>query len=115
MIDHFVPKDPLIRFSFWVAVLFLLATVFLFVFFFQSLPAQVPIFYSKPWGQDQLAQPVFLVVPLFLSVAFFLLNMFLARRVFGLQSFVKNVLIAGAITASLLATITIVRIVLLIQ
>jgi hypothetical protein len=115
MIDRFISKDPLIRFSFWIAILLLIATVLLFAFFLQSLPVQVPLFYSKPWGQDQLAKPLFLMVPLVVSVVFFLLNVFLTRQVFKTQSFVKNVLTTGAVTAIILATITTVRIILLIQ
>lgn len=115
MIDRFIPKESLIRSSFWVAVFLLVGTFLLFALFFKSLPAQVPLFYSKPWGQDQLAQPVFLVLPLLLSVVFFALNVLLAERVFKTKLFVRNVLIAGAITAAILGAVTIARVILLIQ
>lgn len=30
--------------------------------FFAKLPPQVPLWYSRPWGEEQLASPVFLVL-----------------------------------------------------
>lgn len=29
---------------------------------FRSLPPQVPLWYQKPWGEDQLASPYFLIL-----------------------------------------------------
>ncbi len=31
--------------------------------YWKSLPPEVPLLYSQPWGQDQLVSPYFLVIP----------------------------------------------------
>ena len=31
--------------------------------YWRSLPPEVPLLYSRPWGQDQLVSPYFLVIP----------------------------------------------------
>lgn len=76
-----------------------------------SLPPQVPLFYSRPWGEAQLAQPLFLVLPLLLGIVFIIVNAVLAKK--WEDSFLKHSLIFGAVLASLFASITIVRILLL--
>lgn len=76
-----------------------------------SLPPQVPLFYSRPWGEGQLAQPLFLALPLVLGIIFLLINAVLAKT--WEDSFLKHSLVLGAVVASLFASTTIVRILLL--
>lgn len=61
------------------ANLILVALDLLTIFFKRgSLPEKVPFFYSRPWGQEQLATKDFLfLIPLF-SFLIFLLNYYLA-------------------------------------
>lgn len=76
-----------------------------------SLPPQVPLFYSRPWGESQLAQPLFLGLPLLLGILFLVINAILAKT--WEDSFLKHSLVLGGVLASLFASITIVRIILL--
>ena len=76
-----------------------------------SLPPQVPLFYNRPWGDGQLAQPLFLALPLVFGIIFLILNAIFARRLE--DSFLKQALVFGAVTASLFASITVIRILLL--
>lgn len=78
-----------------------------------KLPEQVPLFYSKPWGQEQLAKPIFLFMPLSLALIFLILNI-TASKYLADKVFVRNVLIIGGAATAVLASITIVRIVFLI-
>jgi hypothetical protein len=61
------------------ANLFLIASGLLLIFLRRNaLPEQVPFFYSRPWGQEQLAERDFLfLIPLF-SFLVFLLNYYLS-------------------------------------
>ena len=36
--------------------------------FWKTLPPQVPLWYSKPWGDERLASPWFLFLPLLSSI-----------------------------------------------
>ena len=38
------------------------------LFLRDKLPPQIPLFYSRPWGEEQLATPSYLVIPLALIV-----------------------------------------------
>lgn len=66
------------------AIFFWLAGLFLLVFFWSKLPPQIPLFYSLPWGEEQLASPVsVLILPggIFLIILFnFLTAIFLASE-----------------------------------
>jgi len=60
-------------------VFFVLAAAIILIFAYPHLPPQVPLFYSRPWGEKQLAAPVFLAIFPFLSFLIFVLNIFLGR------------------------------------
>lgn len=49
-----------IRLGVNIAIFFILISIFSLLFFWRKLPPQIPLFYSHPWGEDQLGQPVFL-------------------------------------------------------
>lgn len=61
------------------ANLFLIASGLLLLFLKRNaLPAAVPLFYSRPWGQEQLAnRDLLFLIPLF-SFLVFLLNYYLS-------------------------------------
>ncbi len=42
----------------WLAVTALVVTVGVLLLYRTSLPPQVPLWYSRPWGEDQLTQPI---------------------------------------------------------
>lgn len=86
-------------------------TSLLFAVAWFSLPPQIPLFYSRPWGEGQLGQPLFLLLPLLLGLIFLVVNAILAKK--WEDSFLKHSLIFGGVLASLFASITIVRILLL--
>lgn len=47
--------------------------VLLFLLKFRTMPPQIPLFYSRPWGESQLADywSIF-ILPIFLNLLFFL-------------------------------------------
>lgn len=108
-----IPQEQSIKKPFFTGLLFLTATLSLVGILWSRLPAEVPLFYSKPWGQQQLAQPIFLVLPILLCYLLLFVNSVLAQ-ILSDYSFIRKVLIYGATTASILASITIIRIILLI-
>ncbi|OGK09856.1 hypothetical protein A2767_01520 [Candidatus Roizmanbacteria bacterium RIFCSPHIGHO2_01_FULL_35_10] len=61
------------------------------VFKFNTLPPQIPLFYSKPVGEDQLTDTWFiLILPLFMNLLFFL-NKFIFGRFFREDTFVQKI------------------------
>ena len=64
----------------------------LFVLRFSTLPPQIPLFYSKPWGEDQLADSwMIFLLPIILDLLF-VLNNFIYKKFFPENAFVKKVM-----------------------
>lgn len=79
----------------------------------KKLPPEVPLFYSRPWGEEQLGNPLMLLLPGALAALFWIINLAFARAP-GENSFLKHTLVIGALTVSILASITVLRIVILV-
>jgi hypothetical protein len=81
---------------------------------FNHLPPQIPLLYSKPWGEDQLADVwMIIVLPFFLNGLYFLNNA-LYRRFFSGNEFVKknidylNIFLMVSITLIFIKIVTLV-------
>jgi hypothetical protein len=75
-------------------VLFVANTIMVlfFVFRFTSLPSQIPLFYSKPWGEDQLADSwLIFILPLTMNFIFFI-NLYFNKKFFQENNFVKKII-----------------------
>lgn len=83
------------------------------VFSLKYLPSKLPLFYSAPWGEGQLAtHQQMLIIPI--GIAFItLLNLMISWQLHPFQSFFKKVLILSSIVASLILTTAFVKIILL--
>jgi len=78
------------------------------------LPPEVPLFYSRYWGEEQLAQKGLLALLPGLSFLALVLNFLLASRLFAREKLLAQILLWSAAVFSLLATVTLVKIILLI-
>lgn len=57
---------------------------------YPHLPPQIPLFYSQPWGENQLAEQWMIgILPLLMN-GFILLNFFLQKKIFGNNTLVKK-------------------------
>lgn len=95
-------------------VLIPLTLVFL-IWSWPRLPQQVPLFYSLPWGEEQLAPTLSLYILILGSGAMYALNIVLAVWVYNRWSFYSRMLLIGSSTATILAIITVIKIVFLIS
>lgn len=94
---------------------FILALIifFLIVVFFQFLPPEMPLFYSLPWGEEQLTnQKLFFIIPLSI-VLISLTNLILAFQLHPAQRSFKKILILSSLLSSLILSITFIKIVLI--
>lgn len=79
---------------------------------FNFLPARLPLFYSLPWGDEQLAtHQQFLIIPAGIAIVT-LLNLLVAAQLHPSQSFFKKALLISSIIISLIMTVTFIKIVL---
>ncbi|MDH7476469.1 MAG: hypothetical protein QHH09_03285 [Microgenomates group bacterium] len=74
--------------------LLIFVNILLLMIFFLSLPhlpPQIPLFYSKPWGEDQLGENWMIFLLIFLLDLFYLTNIFIVKKFFSDNLFVKKV------------------------
>ena len=59
---------------------------------FSNLPPQIPLFYSKPWGEDQLGELWMIAfLPLILNFLY-ILNLYVYKKFFPENEFVRRIL-----------------------
>lgn len=76
------------------------------------IPPQIPVFYGFPQGEAQLSSPLGILIPPTLSLIFILLNLFLIKSI--KDEFIKKILVITGLTTSIFASITVVKIFLLV-
>ncbi len=92
-----------------IALLLTLVTIFLLKF----LPSRLPLFYSLPWGDGQLATPKqFLLIPSFIGLIT-LINLIISWQLHSSQFFFKRILLLSSLIVNLILTITFIKIVLI--
>lgn len=76
----------------------------------EVLPAKLPLFYSLPWGENQLAtqQQIFLIPAVIVLVA--LINIMISLQLHQSQSFFKNILTGSSIVSSIILLVTLIKI-----
>lgn len=101
------------RSALFIALGLVLVMLGLFAGFYQKLPPEVPLFYSRPWGEAQLASPWFLLVLPALSLFITALNFILSGLFFD-SPFLVQALTWGASAFAFLALFTLTQIILVI-
>lgn len=98
----------------WLCLLFLFFSFSLFIFTLKRLPPEIPLFYSLPWGEEQLAPSIaLLLLPLgILLIAF--LNSFLIMASLSKYFLAAKILIWITVCLIFLTGINLIKIVFLI-
>jgi len=97
-----------------VAMGLLLMGLLVLLWQYRSLPAKVPLFYSQPWGEAQLASPWGLFLLPGTGVVVLIINGLLASLIFEKQKLLARILLVGVALTSFLTIFTLFRILLLI-
>lgn len=81
------------------------------LFGLKSLPSRLPLFYSLPWGEGQLAtHQQFLVIPSSI-ILITLLNLILSWQLHSSQTFFKKILTLSSIIVSIILVIAFIKII----
>jgi len=95
------------------ALLFINFLIIILVIFAQRfLPPVVPLFYGQPQGSQQLAKSIFLVIPPLIALGIVTVNT--GILFFMKNDFLQKVLLGLAAGTTILATITVVKIIFLV-
>lgn len=108
-------KDPLIKKMLIFFSLIMIMFTVIFIWRWNRLPPQLPLFYSLPRSEDQLGTPLmFLILP-FLSVFIFAVNFLLAIILYKNERLVGTILIIIATVLSFILFITFIKIIMTIS
>ena len=98
----------------WLCFLFLIFSFSLFLFTLKRLPPQIPLFYSLPWGEEQLAPSIaLLLLPLGIFLIA-LLNSFLIMASLSKYFLAAKILIWITVCLIFLTGVNLVKVVFLI-
>lgn len=50
------------------------------LWYWRRLPEKVPLWFSKPWGEERLAHPALLLIPILVSVLVYIGNILVANK-----------------------------------
>jgi len=95
--------------------LFLLAAqILIIVSVWRFLPPEIPLFYSRPWGKDQLVSyPSIIILPVICLIVFFA-NTVVAQLAIKEEILVKKMLAVANLTFNFLILISLIQIIRLI-
>lgn len=85
------------------------------LWFWRFLPPSVPLWYSKPWGEERLASPWFLLLPIATAWAVYGINILIVARIGRDIPMFARVLFLTSLLVSFLSVYLILRIVTLVS
>lgn len=85
--------------------------VILIIINWSKFPTQIPLFYSKPWGESMLAAPSFIWILPLLAFTFSLVNFVIAVFVHKVEKFIARVLVFASGLVSFISFYAVLKIV----
>lgn len=93
----------------------ILVSTLLLLWRYSSLPPLVPLWYSKPWGTDRLAHPLWLILLPATSFLILLINTYASRTLTRDMLIFSQILAATALLVSILSLVTLTKILFLVS
>lgn len=106
--------DRVHRSALFVSIAAIILGFIFFVVRVWNLPPVVPLFYHRPWGLTQLGTPIELLLLLAAALCTVVLNLTLAMKFYKNVVLLSRILLCVAALVCLLATTTIIRVILLV-
>lgn len=106
--------DAAFRWSLVGSILLSIVTTVFLLLRFSHLPPVIPLFYSLPWGEAQLAAPQILVVVVAGFSLLYVLNFVIAFFLYTVFPFFARLICVGTLLLALLVNFSLVQILLLV-
>lgn len=107
-------RDKFLRLALLIIFLLLSASFLILLLSWSKLPSEIPLFYSLPWGKDQLSDPInlwfFLLGTAFLNF----LNVALVLFSFKKYPFISKVLLWTTVSLTVFTSFALLKIIFLI-
>lgn len=107
-------SDPVCLWGLSFSLLFLALSGIFLALFWSRIPPQVPLFYSRTWGEQQLASKTELLLLPSLTFSIFLFHFFLALKFFSKEPLLVRILMVASAVLAFAFVYTLFRIVTLI-
>lgn len=105
-----VDADKITKAVFLISAVIYLSTLGYFLYNRQLLPPELPIFYSKPWGQERLAVSDAIWLPVIIGLMILILNGVLSLKVFAKEKFLQKIIAWTNLVTSALISVTLIKI-----
>ena len=105
-----VDADKITKLVFLISAAIDLLTLGFFLYNRKLLPPEVPIFYSKPWGQERLAPSVAIWIPVLIGMVLLIINGFLSLKIYSKEKFLQKVIAWTNLATTTLISVTLVKI-----
>lgn len=111
-ISNFLKRQEAVNFYSIVSSLVIIILILtIFALNYTKLPAQIPLFYSLPWGEEQLvALPQFIILPSIIALVI-LVNLVISWHLHESQTVLKRFLSVSTSAVSLLILFAALRII----
>lgn len=110
-----IKKDRLFQWSLVLSIIFILFCVVIFALSWNNFPPSLPLYYSLPWGEEQLAPPITLGILILGTIALIsTINLVSSFLTFKNYKYYSQILLIANPIIAILTAITILQIVLLI-
>lgn len=107
----YTSQDPVVFYSLFSAFFLIVVQISTFATVYNQLPSQIPLFYSLPWGQPQLASLAQLLILPFLSILFILLNTIFSWHLHQAQIALKRLFALSTLGVVIILSITTLKII----
>ncbi|MFA5025130.1 MAG: hypothetical protein WC503_01290 [Candidatus Shapirobacteria bacterium] len=92
-------------------VVLLIAQIVLIIWFYNQLPPEIPLYFSRPWGESWLAPSSMIFILPLLSLIVLLTNYFLAIFYHQRKLLLAQLLVIFAFIISLFSTVSVLKII----
>lgn len=96
-------------------LLLIIVQIALIIFKFNDLPSQVPLYYSRPWGEGQLASATSLFLLPTFSIIVLIINNLIANLLLKFIPMLSRLLVIFSLAFSLFTSISLAKIIFLIS
>lgn len=110
----YLKEDKVLKFAFLSSSFLLLLQILFLIFTYKNLPPLIPLYLQRPWGQSQIAPQIQIFLLPALTLFLIIFNTFLSTFLYKESPLLSRILLWGQAIFCLLATLAVVRIILLI-
>lgn len=107
-------EDQSVRVGILIGVVVWFLAIGLLLLNWNTLPPQIPWFYSLPWGEEQLVPKNWLIAIVVSFGGIMLLNTLLARVLGNDEELLRRILVWGGVAVEVLILLSLVRVIMVI-